>query len=318
LYVKSAHKTRINMRCDVIQFVGMEEQDQELVEDLSVARVATLLGVNRDTVRRWLREGRLKGVHLGGRAGYRISREELRRFRPARPSRPEGAAATARGPSRAQDAGAVPPLPVRRTVRYDRPLTPADLEALPAPADGFRRELVRGEVVEVAPAGYLPGVVQGALGDALRAYVRAHGGRALGAVVSGAGFVVDPEGDVPVRSPAVAFLEADAIPSRGRRGFLPGAPALAVEFTSPSDRSEELEARAEAYLRAGSRLVWVIAPPDDDAASDADRLGGAHVWRPDAGQPGGASALLGPDGVLDGEDVLPGFRITLSELWADA
>jgi excisionase family DNA binding protein len=59
----------------------MEEQDEELVEELTVARVAKLFSVNRDTVRRWLREGRLKGIDLGGRAGYRISREELRRFR---------------------------------------------------------------------------------------------------------------------------------------------------------------------------------------------------------------------------------------------
>ena len=48
----------------------MEEQDEELVEELTVARVAKLFSVNRDTVRRWLREGRLKGVDLGGRAGY--------------------------------------------------------------------------------------------------------------------------------------------------------------------------------------------------------------------------------------------------------
>ena len=65
----------------MLQFVGMEEQDPDLVEDLTVARVAKVFSVNRDTVRRWLREGRLKGVDLGGRAGYRISREELRRFR---------------------------------------------------------------------------------------------------------------------------------------------------------------------------------------------------------------------------------------------
>ncbi len=221
--------------------------------------------------------------------------------------------ATARAPYRVRAPDAVPPLPIRRTVRYDRPLTLADFEALPEPADGFRRELVRGEVVEVAPTGYLHGVVQGVLGDALRAYVRAHGGRAFGAVVGEVGFVVDPEGEVPVRGPDVAVLEADAIPPRGRRGFVPGAPALAVEIKSPYDQPGELAEKAEAYLRAGSRLVWVIAPPDEDAAREADRVGAAHVWRPDA-----PPRPLGPDGVLDGEDVLPGFRITLSDLWAEA
>jgi excisionase family DNA binding protein len=47
---------------------------------LTVEQVAELFGVNRDTVRRWLREGRMKGRFLGGRAGYRITREDVRRF----------------------------------------------------------------------------------------------------------------------------------------------------------------------------------------------------------------------------------------------
>jgi excisionase family DNA binding protein len=63
----------------VVESVGVEEQ--ELVKDLTVEQVAELFSVSRDTVRRWLREGRLKGIDLGGRAGYRISREEVRRFR---------------------------------------------------------------------------------------------------------------------------------------------------------------------------------------------------------------------------------------------
>jgi excisionase family DNA binding protein len=56
-------------------------EEQELVKDLTVEQVAELFSVNRDTVRRWLRLGRLKGIDLGGRAGYRISREEVRHFR---------------------------------------------------------------------------------------------------------------------------------------------------------------------------------------------------------------------------------------------
>jgi excisionase family DNA binding protein len=59
----------------VVEFAGVEAQD------LTVEEVAKLFRVSRDTVRRWLREGRLKGIALGGRAGYRIGREEVRRFR---------------------------------------------------------------------------------------------------------------------------------------------------------------------------------------------------------------------------------------------
>jgi excisionase family DNA binding protein len=47
---------------------------------LTVAQVAEQLQVSEVTVRRWLREGSLHGRQLGGRAGWRVSVEELERF----------------------------------------------------------------------------------------------------------------------------------------------------------------------------------------------------------------------------------------------
>lgn len=49
-------------------------------EMLKVEDVATRLDVNPYTVRRWLRTGRLRGVRLAGRAGYRIPLSEYERF----------------------------------------------------------------------------------------------------------------------------------------------------------------------------------------------------------------------------------------------
>lgn len=48
--------------------------------DLSVEEVAARLSVHRETVRRWLRTGELRGYRLGFRGGWRIPEEELRRF----------------------------------------------------------------------------------------------------------------------------------------------------------------------------------------------------------------------------------------------
>jgi excisionase family DNA binding protein len=48
---------------------------------LTVPEVAERTRVNQDTVRRWLRTGKLKGKMLGGqRSGYRVLESELRRF----------------------------------------------------------------------------------------------------------------------------------------------------------------------------------------------------------------------------------------------
>lgn len=52
----------------------------ELLDLLTVAQVSEQLKVNPETVRRWLRSGRLKGKLLGDRAGWRIPRAEVNRL----------------------------------------------------------------------------------------------------------------------------------------------------------------------------------------------------------------------------------------------
>lgn len=48
---------------------------------LTVPEVAKRLRVNPETVRRWLREGKMRGFIPGGlRAGYRITESEVDRF----------------------------------------------------------------------------------------------------------------------------------------------------------------------------------------------------------------------------------------------
>jgi len=67
----------------------------------------------------------------------------------------------------------------------------------------------------------------------------------------------------------------------------------------PCDRGTDGYDKVGEYLEAGVRLIWVIDP----------RHGRAVVHRSlsDVRE-------LGPDGVLDGEDVLPGFRCALRDL----
>jgi len=44
---------------------------------LTVAEVAEQLSVTEETVRRWLRAGRLEGVRLSRRAGWRVRQSSL-------------------------------------------------------------------------------------------------------------------------------------------------------------------------------------------------------------------------------------------------
>ena len=47
---------------------------------LTVAEVAQRIRVHPESVRRWIREGRLRGIALGARAGYRVPENEVERF----------------------------------------------------------------------------------------------------------------------------------------------------------------------------------------------------------------------------------------------
>jgi Uma2 family endonuclease len=77
---------------------------------------------------------------------------------------------------------------------------------------------------------------------------------------------------------------------------------LAVEVLSPSDRRGKVLKQVGEYLDAGTRLVWVVDP----------RRRTAVVYRPE-----GEPTILGADGILDGEDVLPGFTLALAEVWVE-
>jgi excisionase family DNA binding protein len=53
-------------------------------EELTVRQAAEELGVNEESVRRWLRHGELRGYMLATKLGYRIRRADLDAFIEAR------------------------------------------------------------------------------------------------------------------------------------------------------------------------------------------------------------------------------------------
>jgi Uma2 family endonuclease len=158
------------------------------------------------------------------------------------------------------------------------------------------KELVAGEPTPMTPVSFRHGRIAIRVALALREHASK---QRLGEVVTEVGFVVRRSPDT-VRAPDVAFVCAARLPGPDLdEGFFEGAPDLAVEVVSPTDRAAEIVTKVAEYLAAGTRLVWVIDP---QAACLA-------VYRPTRGPD-----LIGPEGVVDGEDVLPGFSQPLAEL----
>lgn len=162
---------------------------------------------------------------------------------------------------------------------------------------GKRAELVQGVLVEMAPTGDVHGELALWLGHLILQHIVANDlGTATGAET---GFVLSTDPDT-VRAPDVGFIsKARLAPMTGR--FYRLAPDLAVEVVSPSDTGAEIMHKADDYLRAGTRLVWVIYPD----------LRVVAVYRPD--QP---SVVLRGDERLEGGDTLPGFSITVNDVFS--
>jgi Uma2 family endonuclease len=171
-------------------------------------------------------------------------------------------------------------------------------ELLLLPGD-VRCELVEGELVEMSPAGGEHGDVAHRITRHLDRLVDR--GVAAQVVAWETGFILNTDPDT-VRAPDVALIFSARLPDgRLPRGYIEGAPDLAVEVVSPGDRAAEIDAKVREYLSAGTRLVWVVYPETRCV----------HVFRAD-----GTASVVREGGLLSGEDVLPGLGIALAEVFA--
>jgi Uma2 family endonuclease len=170
-------------------------------------------------------------------------------------------------------------------------------DLLMMPEMGTRRELVRGEVREMAPPGEEHSEIAAELARLLGNHVRPH---ALGRVYVELGFRIASDPDT-VLAPDVSFVVAERIAAGPRNpGYRSGAPDLAVEILSPGDSFDEVEEKVFEWLAAGCRMVVVVNP----------RRRTATVYR----SPSDFVRLTETD-VLDGGDVVPGWTLPLRELF---
>jgi Uma2 family endonuclease len=110
-----------------------------------------------------------------------------------------------------------------------------------------------------------------------------------------------PNSPVKVRRPDLSFIRFGRLPGGEiPGGHIPVAPDLAVEVISPNDLDYETDQKVDDYLEAGVRLVWVINPESRTVL----------IYRAN----GSINGLREPD-ELTGEDVLPGFRCRVGEIF---
>jgi len=167
-------------------------------------------------------------------------------------------------------------------------------EQLLQAGDIGRCELVGGELAMMMPAGGRHGRFAMRIAFALGGFVDRNG---LGDVlVAETGFVLARHPDT-VRAPDVAFVRL------GRQiddGFIDGAPDLAVEVVSPSDRPKAVADKVREWLDGGAEAVWVV-DPDARTVTVHERLRVPRVFAETE--------------TLDGGAVLPGFTLQLRELF---
>ena len=127
-------------------------------------------------------------------------------------------------------------------------------EELLRAGDIGRCELIRGKLVMMVPPGGEHGGIAMRLAFRLSQHVDA---RRLGRIVGEAGFLLSRDPDT-VRAPDAAFVRADRLPLP--RGYIPGAPDLAVEVLSPDDRPGYVREKVAEWLEGGAGAVWVVDP----------------------------------------------------------
>jgi len=105
------------------------------------------------------------------------------------------------------------------------------------------------------------------------------------------------------RSPDVAWIKKErweALPPEAREKFPPIAPDFVLELMSPSDDLEIAQAKMQEYLDNGVRLGCLINRQKRQV----------EMYRPDS-----PTQTLDAPEQLSGEDILPGFTLSLNLVW---
>jgi Uma2 family endonuclease len=160
-------------------------------------------------------------------------------------------------------------------------------------------ELIDGVLVEKA-MGFYESSLAAALITALRVFAQKN---KLGLVLGEAGLM--RVSHAQVRVPDVAFYSWSQFPNEllPQGQILDLVPELVVEILSPGNTKREMERKRREYFDGGAELVWEVHPEKQII----------NVFTAPE-----EKTTIGADGVLDGGTVLPGFTLSVKELFDQA
>ena len=178
---------------------------------------------------------------------------------------------------------------VPESAAHGKPITPE--EFLENDFEGY--EYVKGELVPMAAAAIVHGEIGVNVIIPLGLYIREN---QLGRL-----YTIETTFQLNDRvvKPDVAFVSTERLSEDKYKG-MPVAPDLAIEIVSPTDKQYDVTEKAFAYLKAGTRLVWVIEPVAKTVM----------VYRSETN-----FTLLTFEDTLTGEDVVEGFACPVAQLF---
>ena len=163
----------------------------------------------------------------------------------------------------------------------------------------YRYELHNGQVLQSRLGSIQTSIIGARIGSLIGMFLLSHD---IGHLTGADGAYVLSEYDVLV--PSVGYISyhrlSDTVDS-----FVPKAPDLAIEVMSPYDSKSQTQHKAEVYLSAGTKLVWIVYPKTETV--DVCRLtndGNMKITE------------MTSDETLSGEDILPDFTLAVKNIFA--
>jgi Uma2 family endonuclease len=164
--------------------------------------------------------------------------------------------------------------------------------------NGVYLELVRGRLVRIVVPGFQHGIVSSRLALDLFLHVKTH---RLGMALPRCSFKLESDPDT-VRVPDFAFVSQIRVPAELSDSYFDGPPDLAGEVLCPTDPPALIREKISDYMRSAVRLLWIVDPREKSIA--------VH-------RPGAQPVTLREEGILEGGDVVPGFRCDVTRLFRD-